>query len=533
VPTGSDDQSHHTPEGERCSSCEATLDGGRRYCFACGARRGPLPEAFARWLSAVRPGAAKAANDGGPPGGTEVGAGQEPDRGEDTGLVERFTPEPRSAAIAVMALLAFGVVIGAATGPLAQSAGISPLVVELASSPPPNEETVEAATEEAPAEAVTAPPEAVHSALPPTPPPSEEAPATTPAKPAPPEEFPEEAGLPKIEHVFLIVLDDHGFEEGFGQGSPAPYLAQTLRAKGELLSNYYAVTQGDLANEIALLSGQGPTQATAAGCPSYADVVPGTVGVEEQVTGEGCVYPATTQTLPGQLTGAKKSWKAYAEDAEDATPEPVAACGPYVTSGNPVSYFHSLVDLPECGGHMAGLNQLEADLQSEKTTPALSYLVPNACHDGSEEPCEPGRPAGLAAAQPFLEEVVPEIEASMAYKKGGLIAITFAQAAQGGPGADSSACCATPEYPNLPPSAAAPAPAPAASGPVKPSGGGGRVGLLLISPFVEAGSSNESGYYNHFSLLLSIEEAFHLTPIGYAANPALSTFDDTVYNQGS
>jgi hypothetical protein len=462
-------------------------------------------------------------------GRAEAGAGEEPEGSGGAGLVERFTPEPRSAAIAVMALLAFGVVIGAATGPPAQSAGISPLVVELASSPPPNEETIEAATEEAPAEAVAAPPEAVQPALPPTPPPPEEAPATTPAKPAPPEEFPEETGLPNIEHVFLIVLDDHGLEEGFGGSSPAPYLAQTLRAKGELLSNYYAVTEGDLANEIALLSGQGPTQATAAGCPSYTDVVPGTVGAEEQVAGEGCVYPAATQTLPGQLTAAKKSWKAYTEDAEGAASEAVVGCGPYATAGNPFAYFHSLIDSPECGERMAGLNQLESDLQSGKTTPALSYLVPNACHDGSAEPCEPGRPAGLAAAQPFLEEVVPEIEAAMAYKKAGLIAITFAQAAQGGPGADSSACCATPEYPNLPPSAAAPA----ASGPVKPSGGGGRVGLLLISPFVEAGSSNKAGYYNHFSLLLSIEEAFHLTPIGYAANPALSAFDDTVYNQGS
>ena len=44
--------------------------------------------------------------------------------------------------------------------------------------------------------------------------------------------------------------------------------------------------------------------------------------------------------------------------------------------------------------------------------------------------------------------------------------------------------------------------------------------MLLLSPFVEPGSVNETGYYNHFSLLLSIEELFGLTPIGYAANPS-------------
>ena len=30
-----------------------------------------------------------------------------------------------------------------------------------------------------------------------------------------------------------------------------------------------------------------------------------------QAEGEGCVYPAETETLPGQLVAAKKTWKAY------------------------------------------------------------------------------------------------------------------------------------------------------------------------------------------------------------------------------
>ena len=37
-------------------------------------------------------------------------------------------------------------------------------------------------------------------------------------------------------------------------------------------------------------------------------------------------------------------------------------------------------------------------------TPALSYIVPNACHDGGELPCEPGQPAGPAAAEAFLRD---------------------------------------------------------------------------------------------------------------------------------
>ena len=122
---------------------------------------------------------------------------------------------------------------------------------------------------------------------------------------------------------------------------------------------------------------------------------------------------------------------------------------------------------------------------------------------------------------------MPEIEASPAYKEGGLIAITSAQAPQSGPNARLERLLRRPRSTPTCPAEAAGAPA---AGPVKPTGGGGKVGLLLISPFVEPGSANETGYYNHFSLLLSIEELFGLQPLGYAGEIALTGFDSTVYN---
>ena len=48
--------------------------------------------------------------------------------GEDAST-RSYMPEPRSAAVAVMCLLAFGVLLGGLTGPAAQSAGISPIVL--------------------------------------------------------------------------------------------------------------------------------------------------------------------------------------------------------------------------------------------------------------------------------------------------------------------------------------------------------------------------------------------------------------------
>ena len=65
---------------------------------------------------------------------------------------------------------------------------------------------------------------------------------------------------------------------------------------------------------------------------------------------------------------------------------------------------------------------------------------------------------------------------------------------------------------------------------MKLTGGGGRVGMLLISPYVLPGSVNESGYFNHFTFLRSVEELFGLSALGYAAEAAVTPFDETVYN---
>lgn len=523
-----------------CSGCGAALSEGQRYCLDCGARRGPLPTVVARRVEALRRKKAQpAAGEGrAKPESSEA----EPE--EDEGYW-RFMPSPQVAAVAVMALLAAGVVIGSVTSPFAASAGVSPILFEQAAVPASEPEPVEEP------EVTTSPePEPVSepvlaAAPPPALPPAEEPTAPPPKTTLPPEEF-TTAELPPVKHVFLIVLGDMGYEAAFGETSTAPYLSRALPKKGELLSNYYGVAQGALANEVALLSGQGPTPETALNCPNYADLAPGTVSASGQVEGNGCVYPSSTLTLPGQLATAGQQWKAYVEDIANGGAEQSSTCrhpalgaadpnqaplpgDAYETWRNPFVYFHALTDGTECAERDVGLEQLQVDLRKKGKAPALAYIVPDACHNGSEAPCEAEAPAGPAAADAFLEEVVPQIMESQAYKEGGLIAITSAQAPQAGPNADQSSCCATPEYPNLPPQ---PPLGEEASGPVKASGGGGRLGLLLISPFVAAGTTNESGYYNHYSLLLSIEELFGLTPLGYAAEPALTAFDETVYNAG-
>lgn len=496
----------------------------QRYCLECGARLGSLPAAIAQQIQRLRTYATgripviKA-----PAPAKENGAAR-----KDGGwpyVRSDFMPSPRAAAAAVIGMLALGVALGSATNELAQSAGLTTILVEEPPAPPTAEEAAPEPTAVEPeAEAAEAAPEPVAAA------PSIPAEAPLVEEPLPSEPEPEvpvieeelPAGLPEVKHVFLIVLGEGGYEETFGEAATSKYLGGELPAQGELLTNYFAVTKGALANQVALLSGQGPTPETAADCPTYADIAPGTESTEGQVEGNGCVYPATTKTLPAQLAEKKLSWRSYVdkdETGEEAPPAiSTAAPGCFANPRNPFAYFHAIVEAGECGEGDPGLARLAKDLALKpEKFPALAYISP-----------APPTPENPAAAEEELKTIVSSIQSSFAYKDGGLIVITSAQAPQEGEHADSSACCISPAYPNLPPEPSA-EPAP---GPVKPSGGGGRVGALLISPFVAAGTTSET-YFNHYSLLATIEELFGLEKLGYAAEPAITGFDETIFNAGS
>jgi hypothetical protein len=346
--------------------------------------------------------------------------------------------------------------------------------------------------------------------------------------------------LPPVKHVFVVMLDDEPYATVFGPASPAHYLTGSLEKKGELLVRYYAVAHEQLANGIALLSGQGPTPQTAQNCPTYENVTPGTVGAEGQVSGSGCVYPSATQTLGGQLAAKHLTWKAYLEGMDEspgaAARSATGACGhpalgaadptsaltppgaqTYATWRNPFVYFHAVIDSPECESNDVGLSALKGDLASAKRTPSFSYIVPGRCDDGDATPCAAGAPTGMAAANGYLEKVVPEILGSKAYKENGLLVITVDEAPSSGEYADSSSCCGQPAFPNVS------APAGAIGKP-----GGGQVGALLLSPYIKGGNL-EQGTYNHFSLLRTVEDLFGLAHLGYAGATGVGSFSPSLF----
>ncbi|MDX6727673.1 MAG: phosphatidylinositol-3-phosphatase, partial [Baekduia sp.] len=61
---------------------------------------------------------------------------------------------------------------------------------------------------------------------------------------------------------------------------------------------------------------------------------------------------------------------------------------------------------------------------------------------------------------------------------------------------------------------------------------GGRVGALLLSPFVTPGATVETPH-DPFSLLASIEKLFGLEPLGYAKDTTLKPFGRKVFGAWS
>jgi hypothetical protein len=335
---------------------------------------------------------------------------------------------------------------------------------------------------------------------------------------------PAAAVTPPIGHVFVINIENKSFARTWGSGSAAPYLAGRLRAKGVLLGRYYATAHHSLGNYLAQVSGQGPDSAIQGDCPRYTAFRPTRSDVApQQAVGNGCVFPRSVRTLPRQLSKAGLDWKGYLEDMARPCqhPQPGAtdpwfratAASQYATRHNPFVYFASITSRPAyCRAHVVNLDRLSTDLQATSTTPALSYLTPDLCHDGHDRSCADGGPGGLPAVNAWLKTWVPRILHSPAYQADGLLVITADES--DGVAQDSSACCGEGPGPN--------AARPGIKGP-----GGGRVGALVLSPYAVPGATSTRAY-NHYSLLATIEDLFGLDRIGYART-APRTFGSDVF----
>jgi phosphatidylinositol-3-phosphatase len=201
-------------------------------------------------------------------------------------------------------------------------------------------------------------------------------------------------GHPVFGHVYLIVLENHGYDTVV-KGKLMPYLQGLIR-QGGLATAYQAVSRPSQPNYIALFSGDVHDIDDDANhdinAPNLAD----------QLEGKGRTWSVSAENLPnGCFTGATAS------GGRDGP-------GTYARKHEPAISFLSISRNPARCGRIHDLTAFdpgEADFQ---------LIVPNLCNDAHDCP--------LSTADTWLSKLMPKILGSDTFKKDGLLIVTFDEA---------------------------------------------------------------------------------------------------------
>jgi hypothetical protein len=205
--------------------------------------------------------------------------------------------------------------------------------------------------------------------------------------------------------------------------------------------------------------------------PNYLALTAGsTFGIASDCT--TCFTSATN--IADQLDASGRSWKAYMEDM----PVPCfmgASSGNYAMKHNPFMYYNDIRGNPaRCAAHVQPFTQFWVDMSSGPV-PNFVWITPNMCNDMHDCP--------VATGDAWLRSVVPTITGSAAFRNGGVLFITYDE------GSSSAGCCS--------------------------GSWGGHVATLVIAPNAVSGLRSGTAE-NHYGLLRTIEDGFHLGHLGAA-----------------
>jgi hypothetical protein len=205
--------------------------------------------------------------------------------------------------------------------------------------------------------------------------------------------------------------------------------------------------------------------------PNYLALTAGsTFGIASDCT--TCFVSATN--VADQVEGSGRSWKAYLEDM----PVPCykgASSGNYAMKHNPFMYYNDIRNnSARCAAHVAPFTQFWVDMSSG-VVPDFVWITPNMCNDTHDCPVSTG--------DAWLRSVMPTITGSAAFRNGGVLFITWDE------GSSSAGCCS--------------------------GTWGGHVATLVVAPNA-IGGFRSGVAENHYGLLRTIEDGFHLGHLGAA-----------------
>jgi hypothetical protein len=187
------------------------------------------------------------------------------------------------------------------------------------------------------------------------------------------------AQVPTFRHVFIIVLENHEYDEVIGNPT-APYINQLARENG-LATGAFGVTHPSLPNYMALIGGE-------------------TFFTSDCV---GCLTPAAN--IADRIEGAGRTWAAYMEDMP--APCGTTDSGLYVAKHNPFVHYSNIAgNATRCNASVVPFSRFSADL-SRNTLADYVWISPNLCNDMHDCP--------VATGDAWLASVVPQILQSAAF----------------------------------------------------------------------------------------------------------------------
>ena len=309
-------------------------------------------------------------------------------------------------------------------------------------------------------------------------------------------------GIPRFSHVVVLVLENESATNTWGPASVAHYL-NSLVPRGVFASQYFATGHASLDNYIAMVSGQPDQPLTASDC------IPVNLWLCEQ----GQSLMSNGRNLADQLEAKGITWKGYMDGAPSPCfhadysptalpPDPYQGdsqkppAKDYADRHNPFIYFKDIIENDaRCRAHVRPFTDMARDI-GRNALPAFSFITPDSCHDGHDDPCSNGQPGGLVSADKWLSQNLPSL-IDYLWAHHGLLLITSDESGS----SDLAGCCSGGLLGLLP-------------------GFGGRVGLLALSPDITRGRTVTTSY-DHMSLLRTIEDSFGITE--YLNNAARAT----------
>ena len=326
-----------------------------------------------------------------------------------------------------------------------------------------------------------------------------------------------------VPHIFVIMLENHSLSTVIGDPN-APYIT-SLATRYAQATNYYGVTHPSEPNYVAAITGQMDTS------------------VMDDNPNNTFAWP----NLVDQLEAHRLTWGAYMEAMPSVGytgaqwPSNTAL---YANKHNPFVLMTDILSSPARLSHIKPYTSLAADLDS-RHAPNFVWITPDQCNDMhggvyvavpgyAETPCPYGNTvddandASLKAkADAFVKSAVTTIKSSRAWTGNSAIFLMTDEADYSGNAAndgwaDVSGCCDSPGYGGVPAlptgyqflnSAGLPDGNTWAGGPF----GGGKVPSIVVAREGDRGVVDATPY-NHYSLLRTIEQVWHLGYLGYAAD---------------